>query len=436
LGSVFVNGVEFTTNAATQVRVDDNPSTADQLKPGMVVTVTGTFDDRTGTATEIEFNDNLQGPISAIDPAAKTITVLGKTVKFEDNITRVNDDTAKIFTGAGFTPGEIVSISGFDDSTGAIRAMRIDDSPESEIEVKGTVSGLAGTSFTLTSGTSTFTVNSPIALPANVTNNVFVEVRGTLAGTTITALNSARGVTFEDDGFDDNVAKVEVEGMVTSGNSSSFVINGVNVTTTGTTKFENGLPADLIPNVRVEAEGPMVNGVLQAVKVSFRSNVRIQGLVASKSGTGTTGTMFVLGKTITTTANTDFRNFSGNPQSLDTITGGTSRVEVRGFLDINGNLVASRVDVTNDEKEFIMSPVIAKSGTDSVTLLFGNTTVTTNAQTQFRVDNDDVNEVPVSRAEFFNAVIAGTTTAPGTVVKARLVAGSLVAEELEIEGAH
>lgn len=439
LGSVVVNGVEFNISGATRT-IDDNPGQPEtEFKRGMIVTIKGTFDDRTGTATEIEVDDNLQGPISAVDPVNKTITVMGKTVQFEDNITRLNDDTAKVFgTTANFTVGQMVEVSGFDDSTGVIRASRIDDrTGATEVEAKGVVSGLAANSFTLTSGAATFTVNFTAALPAGVQNGSRVEVRGTLAGAVITALNSARGVSLEDDGIDDNMNKVEVEGIVASGNSSSFVINGITVTTSSTTTFENGLPSDLLPGVKVEAEGPRVNGVIQAIKVSFRSTVRIQGGITAKTGAGKVGTLTILGKTVATTANTDFRSFSGVAQTLDTLAAGTSRVEVRGVLDLNGNLVATRVDRVNDNdnKEFIMSQVTAKTAT-SVTLLFGNTVVTTNASTQFRVDNDDVNEVAISSTDFFNRVIPATATLPGTVVKARLSPGTLVAEELEIEGSH
>ncbi|MBI4293187.1 MAG: hypothetical protein HY661_17065, partial [Betaproteobacteria bacterium] len=50
-GSVFVNGIEFSTGGAT-VKIDDNPGLESDLKIGMVVTVRGTADDaaRTGSA--------------------------------------------------------------------------------------------------------------------------------------------------------------------------------------------------------------------------------------------------------------------------------------------------------------------------------------------------------------------------------------------------
>lgn len=428
-GSITVNGVKFETTGAT-IRTDDNPGTENDLKPGMVVKVKGVFDDRTGTATEIEFDDNLQGPISSVDAVNKTITVLGKVVRFEDNITRVNDDTPKVFGvgAANFTPGQVVEVSGFDDSAGAVRALRIDDrTGATEIEIKGIVSALGASSLTLSpaGGATTFTVNFSAPLPAGVANGSLVEVRGTLAGTTITALANARGVTVED-AIGAAGEKVEVEGLVTSGNSASFVINGLTVTTSGSTVFENGLPADIIPNVQVEAEGRIVGGVLQAAKVSFRSNIRLQALVTAKTGAGKIGTLTVLGKTITISNNTDFRN---PLVDLDSITVGVTTVEVRGFLDLTGNgVVATRIDTANNN-EFLMAPVTAANSTTGTLTMLGSN-ITVSGTTEFRNMNDAI----ISSATFFSLITTGPAPVPFTVVKVRLTPGTLLAEQAEIEG--
>ena len=106
-GSVFVNGIEYSTTGAT-IRIDDNPGIEDDLKVGMVVTVRGTSDDSTrkGTATQVEARDILEGTISSVDAVNKTITVMGQTVRIEDNVTRLNDDdTQKVFANAAFLIG-------------------------------------------------------------------------------------------------------------------------------------------------------------------------------------------------------------------------------------------------------------------------------------------------------------------------------------------
>src|SRR5712692_10195739 len=58
-GSVFVNGVEFSTSGATIV-LDDNPATESNLRVGMVVTVSGPRSG-SGSATRIEVDDAVKG---------------------------------------------------------------------------------------------------------------------------------------------------------------------------------------------------------------------------------------------------------------------------------------------------------------------------------------------------------------------------------------
>ena len=126
-GSVFVNGIEFSTVGAS-ITIDDSPNRPEiELKEGMTVKIRGTSDDATkkGTAIQIEGRDALEGQIQAIDNARHTITVMGQTVRVEDNITRLNDDnTIKTFAAAGFALNDHVEVHGSadDPAVGGIRA--------------------------------------------------------------------------------------------------------------------------------------------------------------------------------------------------------------------------------------------------------------------------------------------------------------------------
>ena len=75
LGSITVNGVYFETTGAeiykdgVRVGIDSSPSQIEtMLNRGMVVTVKGAInsDGVTGTATSVNYADNLEGPITAI----------------------------------------------------------------------------------------------------------------------------------------------------------------------------------------------------------------------------------------------------------------------------------------------------------------------------------------------------------------------------------
>src|SRR5712675_1480110 len=95
-GSVFVNGVEFSTSGATIV-LDGNPAAESNLRVGMVVTVNGSRSGSSGSATRIEVDDAVKGLVEA-KTDANHWTVMGQTVlvddqtRFENNIVPgVND---------------------------------------------------------------------------------------------------------------------------------------------------------------------------------------------------------------------------------------------------------------------------------------------------------------------------------------------------------
>ncbi len=83
-GSIFLNGTEYFGINTANCIIDDNDRTGNcqqNLELGMVVEVTGTIDGTTGIATQVIFDDDVDGPvsgISAINPGdvTRTFTVL------------------------------------------------------------------------------------------------------------------------------------------------------------------------------------------------------------------------------------------------------------------------------------------------------------------------------------------------------------------------
>lgn len=188
-GSVFVDGVEFTTDGGThRVLRDDGEdhtgvSDSDVLRKGMVVTVHHGEDDH--DATEIEYEDNVEGPVRSLNLLDNTFEVLGQKVRF-DSTTEVEFE-GNFSTAIG--NGDIVEISGLTDvSTGVIHATYIEVSPpgsKSEFEIKGYVSARSGSDNTFRigpiPGTDTVTVDFTFArledLPGGVADGAFVEVK-------------------------------------------------------------------------------------------------------------------------------------------------------------------------------------------------------------------------------------------------------------------
>lgn len=419
LGSIFVNGIEFETTSAT-VTLDDNPSAADQLKVGMTVKVQGTSDDATkkGVATKVEAMDALEGTIDAV--GANTITVMGQVVQIEDNVTRLNDDDAiKVFSAAGFTVGNHVEVHGFADDNGGLRASRVFKKLSGEFEAKGFVSALGASSFGLSStagGAPFVTVNFTAGqLPAGVADGSIVEVKSLAApaGGIVTA-----SLIKIEDSLGATGVKVEVEGFVTSGTLADFVINGQQVITNAATVFEGGLSSDFAVGEKLEAEGPLdSNGAIVAVKVTFRSNIKLEGDASAVSTSGLT----LLGKTVAINQHTRLDN--GAP-----IDG--NHVEVRAKLDRDGNLIATRIKVLSASgNAFMQGPISAADSAAGTVSILGNTVVSDNA-TQWRVSST-LSEVPVTKAEFFAKLKANVT-----VVKVKwdaFVSTGAAIKEAEIE---
>lgn len=392
-GSVFVNGIRFSTSGAT-VRIDDNPGAESDLKIGMVVKVRGTSDDatKTGVATLVEARDALEGTIddNGVDPANNTITVMGQLVKIEDNVTRLNDDdTVKVFAGASFQPGDRVEISGFPDDNGGLRATRVAKKSSGEFEIKGFVNNLSGNSFNLSlraGGTATLTVNFAAGtLPAGVVDGSYVEVKSPLAP-------AAGSVTASLIKLEDRLGaageKVEVEGIVTSGTVADFLINDQRVLTNSATLFEGGLREDFAVGAKLEAEGPLdASGAIVAKKISYRSNIKIEADASAVSATALT----VLGKTVAINQLTRIDNgplANGN------------HLEIRASLDRNGNLVASRIVKKSASSQAFLQGPVAAADSAAGTLIIVGSAIATNSQTEFRVSTE-AGELAVNSANFF-----------------------------------
>src|SRR6056297_579218 len=198
-GSIFVNGVRFDVSA-TDIRIDGESASEDDLAPGMVVTVRGSLDDDDpgrGIAEQVDYSSELVGPIDSIelsgDGNSMRLRILNRSVIAE----RVNT----VFSGLQFstiTLGQAVVISGFVDAQNRIRATRIALDPDfvagqSEIKLQGTVSQLTGTEFRagdriVQAGNATL-VNLP---GGSLANGQQVEVTGTLQGNIITASQITR----------------------------------------------------------------------------------------------------------------------------------------------------------------------------------------------------------------------------------------------------
>ncbi|RJP20232.1 MAG: hypothetical protein C4529_09675, partial [Deltaproteobacteria bacterium] len=419
--------VEVQANAANEDRL---------LRDGMKVRLKGRINDDPATAeVEGEFekvkpepeargrlmNRNAGGRNDDFTVNARHVIVDDHTV-FEDRTVAGGTTTfARIVAKfAGLAADDKVEVHGGLDDLGNIRATRVERRNDDPFdEVRGTVSGLSGTSFTLTFGASSITVNFPGATVtpagASVANGGTVEVYGSFDN--VANVFTATRVHIEDlEDIEFEPAEGEeerVEGFVSgfTGIGATFMVGDTTVDASSAV-FKGGTALDLMDGVKVEAEGHHAAGILIAVEIEFeRPRVVLEG-----SSSGLPGT--VLGKTIVTTSAT--RN---------TWTAG--RVRVRGVEDASGNVVADRIENAGGGKDVVQAVVTAKADPNLTLLGF---TAVTSGSTVFQ--DKDPGHAVIGKAAFFAAVTPKSATNAGTVVKVKAtgITGSPIAvEEAELE---
>lgn len=301
-GSIFVNGVEFDIADAlanNQVLVDGQPVTAqNELALGMVVSVTGSFnpDHKTGTATKVEYYDDLLGPVQSVDPSTSTIKILNFTVMADaktiftgnadfglnaaDNLTLLNN----LLTQGGPL---FVEVSGLWSDANVLYATSIalKSAYSGDSEVRGTIeqldSGAPGT-FRLRGMTVDYHgADVRVAL----TDGLSVEVYGSIDSVTNTF--TATRVVRDEAAVATKVNSLEgqelgLQGLVANLDTTAktFSVDGVPVNySEAKIESESGNTFTLQEGARVEVKGVIHGGVLSAT--------HMEGEEGYLSGSGT-----------------------------------------------------------------------------------------------------------------------------------------------------
>ena len=279
-GSIFVNGVEFETDSAT-FNVDGIPGTQADLAVGMKVDVKGKInaDGVTGTATHVDFDEELQGPVSGInvgDGQTRSFSVLGTAVIIDKDDTKFDDDDSDVFSFDTIEDNDNVEISGFFDENDVLHATRVELEDEdfddsSIVEVEGVIEGLSGNLFMIRlPNLDIDVVVSPTTelddLPNGLVDGIKVEVKGTfdVASNTLTATK----VEGEDDELEDSENEIEIEGIITRYvDDSDFDVDGHPVDASADTVEREPSSLILEEGIHIEVEGIVSNGILIASEV-------------------------------------------------------------------------------------------------------------------------------------------------------------------------
>jgi len=417
-GSVIVNGVEWETESA-EIEIEGSSGFSESdLQIGMLVKVEGNLDDSgtTGAAAAINFDDNLEGPISGITTSStgsvKTLLAIGQTVIVENGVTFF-DNNDPDFTFATMAVGDVVEVSGSTNSDGSIRATFIEKKADNladflatdDLEIQGVVVGLAGNTFQING----LTINFAGVTPRNGTlaNGVLVEVKGNdLIGKTLTATDvevktAGLGV--------DDIDKAQVEGFVTNldTDDQTFKVNG-QLVDYSTATFFGGTEAELLDGTKVEAEGPIVAGELQAVKVEFEESIKFEANAATvNAGAGTLTLEGLAG--VTVVVDDTLTEFEPAGSTLNDIVIG-DEVKIRSRESSGGTIVAIELEILDEPSD----RAIIQGTVDSF-VSFGNVTILGVDVNTSTINDDDFkdNDTIIGRSEFFNRL------AVGDLVKAR-----------------
>jgi hypothetical protein len=295
-GSIFVNGVEYDLKDAaitvndqlvTNTGDDGNAVAPSHLALGQVVKVQGTIntDGVTGTAAQVTFSSDVNGPITSVTPVDATtvkIVVLGQTV-IVDNTTQF-----KNLTFNSLATGIVVEVSGLANSGGDIHATFVEKTEDSyngtsDVDVKGTIQFLDSPTagmFMIKQQPVDYITGAPdlSGLPNNtLANGQFVEVTGYIANGILVATK----IKSESEGFGVSESQqAEIEGFVNAITSSSdFTVGAQPVHTTGSTVYRGGLATDIAVGVKVEIEGALQGGILTATKITFRDSIELNANV-------------------------------------------------------------------------------------------------------------------------------------------------------------
>ncbi len=417
LGSIVVNGVRYDDSAASVSDDGGNSSNTGSLKLGVVVEVQG--DDivtpatglPTSNARSVVFRSELKGPVTVVNAAAGTLTVLGQSVVTSaSTVFDINLPNGL----ASVAVGQLVEVYGFVDANGVYQATRIEgEDSTSAYKIRGKLSAL-------NTSTKTFQIGAAVidysAINFNFTlvngQTIRVELATTPNGLgqwVATRLNSATAL----GQAASSAATVELEGVVTSvASARSFVVDGITVDASGVSNF----PAGVAVGSRVEVKGKLENGVLVASRVKLEDDdereFEIKGNIALLN---TTAKTFEIRGVLINYGGATFKDGVEANLSVDV------RVEVKGSLDATGTVL------TATEVEF---KGLSDNGSNSSYEVKGTLSALDTIAKTFVVRNVTVN---YATAGFEDGSAADLANGAVVEVKGTVSAGVLLATKVDFE---
>ncbi len=402
-GSVIVNDITSDTDSAEFV-VEGASATQADLQQGQQVLIVGNA--ATNVATQVLYRANVKGPATTLDVVDALVgradlVVFGQNVQTDATTTFVNGDLTVL------SPDDPLEISGTVEAGGVIKASFVERKTSlTEYKALGTVSGLTATTFALGGLTVDYASATLEDFDAAIANGDIVEIRGPAANFTAPGQFVADEVELLPTLTVGGDAVGRVEGFIDRfASSTDFDVQTTPVTTDAGTVYVNGDADDLALGVKVQIEGTADgNGPILAERVVLQETnaVRAEGNVSAVDVTAET--IEVLGVTFSIRDNTEIEDDSAAGQEpfglADFVIG--DEVEMRGFIDGTAVVAVELEKKDLEERAELRGPVTAEdAGAETLAIL--GVAIATSSSTEY----EDQNDVPITAAEFFDAVALG-----------------------------
>ncbi|WP_331350844.1 DUF5666 domain-containing protein [Cellvibrio sp. UBA7671] len=338
-GSVIVNGVHYDVKDA-EIVVDGETLVESDLEVGQIVRITGKVgsDGIHGTATKLEGEAQLVGPITSIDLVAGSLVALDQTILVTAD-TFFDDDLSLELLAVG----KVIKVSGQLNTDGVLVATRIDVKnglANNKFQLSGEIANLdtAAMTFTLNGTLVDYSKATLSPLPdKTLVNGLKVRVIGSFSGDVFVAVGNVHPSCLGFKHHDDfkNHTGITLSGLVSElVTGTSFTLDDTKVLITANTRFDGGSVSDLIDGIQVKVYGALdaeQNLVAKKIKLNYKAKISHKGLVEAIDLTAQTFT--VNGILFEVTSDTSFNDRSRNKVRFfdleDLATGDT--LHIRGY---------------------------------------------------------------------------------------------------------
>jgi hypothetical protein len=279
-----VNGITFDTTDAI-ITLNSRRGAAVDLQLGQVVTVRGKLAPSAvmGTAETVTFERNAQGPIARVDATTNSLVVLEQIVRVDDTTQFGTTPLSALIVGnivelSGFVEADgVLRATRVEKTQNAFR-------PGTVLTIEGTISNLdaENQTFMLNRLQVDFSAARLINLPEDrLRNGQVVAVRS--LRNIVNGVLFANRVEVQTVGIHGDPGEaVEFQGIITRGLSANntFEVNGQRVRLTSNTVFERGTADNIAVDVRVEVEGVFNRaGTIVAEEVEFGAGIELEGTI-------------------------------------------------------------------------------------------------------------------------------------------------------------